>query len=62
MRSLVTASAKSYQIGFDIIAQPAPRLNVMDLKIFHPAARLTTPAVSLQNFPAEQAISFRVKP
>jgi hypothetical protein len=35
---------------------------MMDLKIFHSSARLASPAISLQNFPAELAISFRIKP
>ena len=59
---LVALDAKSYEILSRVIAQSAPRLNVMDLKIFHPPARLATPAISLQNFTAELAISFRIKP
>ena len=62
MHSFVTANTKSYQIGFGVIAQSAPPLNVMDLKIFHPSARLATPAITLQYFPAELAIRFRIKP
>jgi hypothetical protein len=61
MRLLMARCAKGDKILGIVIAQSAPRLNVMDLKIFHPAARLTTPAVSLQNFMAELAISFRIK-
>jgi hypothetical protein len=34
----------------------------MDLKIFHPTTPLAAPAISLQDFPAELEISFRVKP
>ena len=59
---LVALDTKSYQILGRVIAQSAPRLNVMDLKIFHAPARLATPAISLQNFAAELAISFRIKP
>ena len=59
---LVALDAKSYQILGRVIAQSAPRLNVMDLKILHAPARLATPAVSLQDFAAELAISFRIKP
>jgi hypothetical protein len=62
MHSLVTARTKSYQIGFNIIAQSAPRLNVMDLKIFHASARLTTPSISVQDFTAKLTICFRIKP
>ena len=62
MHSLVTSSTKSDQIGFSVIAQSAPRLNVMDLKIFHTPTRLTTPSIPLQDFTAELAIGFGVKP
>jgi len=40
----------------------APPLNLMDLKIFYAPARLATPAISLEDFAAELAISFRGKP
>ena len=59
---LMALDAKSYEILSRIIAQSAPRLNVMDLKIFHASARLTSPAISLQDFTAELTIGFRVKP
>ena len=59
---LVALDTESYEILSRIIAQAAPRLNVMDLKIFHAPARLATPAVSLQDFLAELTISFRIKP
>ena len=62
VRVLVALDAKSYEILSRVITQAASRLNVMDLKIFHTPARLTTPAVTVQDFPAELAISFRVKP
>jgi hypothetical protein len=62
MGDLVALDAKSYEILSGIIAQAAARLNVMDLKIIHSPARLTTPSISIQDFPAELAKSFRVKP
>ena len=37
---LVAACTKSYEILSRIIAQSAPRLNVMDLKVFHSPARI----------------------
>ncbi len=58
---LVALDAKAYEILSRIIAQSAPRLNVMDLKIFHSPAPLASPAISFQDFPAELAIGFRVK-
>ena len=62
MGFLMARRAEGDQILGNVIAQSAPRLNVMDLKIFHSPARLTSPAVSLQDFAAELAISFRIKP
>ena len=59
---LVAPGTKSYEILIRIIAQLAPRLNVMDLKAFDTPARLATPVVPLQNFTAELAISLRVEP
>jgi hypothetical protein len=58
---LVALYAKSYEILSSVITQLTPRLNVMDLKILHPPARLATPTISLQDFAAELAISFRIK-
>jgi hypothetical protein len=58
----VALDAKSHEILDRVIAQLAARPNVMDLKIFHPPARLIAPAVSLQNFAAEQTIGFWIKP
>ena len=61
MRFLMARCAEDDQILSDIVAQSAPRLNVMNLKTLHAPARLATPTVSLQDFLAELAISFRVK-
>ena len=59
---LVAPDAKSYEILSRIIAQAAPGLNVMDLKALDAPARLATPAVPLQDFTAELAISLRLEP
>jgi hypothetical protein len=59
---LMALDTESYEILSRIIAQAAPRLNVMDLQILHAPAGLTAPVVSLQDFTAKLAISFRVKP
>ena len=61
MDLLMTYCAESDQILGSVIAQLASPLNVMDLKTFHPPARLATPAVSLQDLAAEFAIGFRIK-
>jgi len=62
MRFLMTRYADGNQILGRVIAQAAPRLNVMDLKTLHSPAPLATPAISLQDFPTESAIRFRLKP
>jgi hypothetical protein len=59
---LVALGAKSYEILCRVVPQVAPPSNVMDLKTFHPPTPLAMPAVSLQDFAAELAIGFRVKP
>ena len=59
---LVALGAKSYEIIGRIITLSASRLDVMDLKTFHPSARLATPAVLVQDFAVELAITCRVKP
>jgi hypothetical protein len=54
---LVTRGAKYYQILGRVIAEAAPRLDVMDVKVFRSSADLATPTVPLQDLPAELAIS-----
>ena len=58
---LVTQDTKSYQILGRIVAEAAPRLNVMDLKAFDLPAQLATPTVPLEDFMAELAISLRLE-
>jgi hypothetical protein len=58
---LVTRDTKGYQVLSRVIAEAAPRLNVMDLKIFRAPAELATPTVPLQNFVAELTICLKVK-
>jgi hypothetical protein len=62
MGFLMARRAESDQILCSVIAQPAPELDVMDLKILHVSAPLTTPAISFQNFATELAIRLRIKP
>jgi hypothetical protein len=49
MCSLMARCAEGDQIFSSVIAQSAPRLNVMDLKIPHSPALLATPPISLQD-------------
>ena len=48
-------------LGF-VIAQSAPPLNMIDLKIFHPPVPLAAISIPLQDFTAEPAIRFRIQP
>jgi hypothetical protein len=59
---LVALDTEGYEILSRIIAQAAPRPNVMDLKILHAPAPLASPAISLQDFMAEPTIRFRIGP
>ena len=59
---LMAKCAEGDQILGSVIAQPASRLNMMDLKMLNSPARLATPSISLQDFVAELAIGFRSKP
>jgi len=47
MGLLMACCAESDQIFGSVIAESAPRLDVVDLKILHAPARLATPAISL---------------
>src|ERR1019366_9319307 len=62
MGFLMARCAEGDQILGCIIAQSGSRLNVMNLKILHLPTILTTPSISLLDFPAELAISLGVKP
>jgi hypothetical protein len=57
---LVALGAKSDEILRCVIAQAAPRLEVMDLKIFRSPAALATPAVALRDLMPEFAVGFSV--
>jgi hypothetical protein len=61
MGVLVARDAKRYEIFNRVVPLMAPPLNVMDLKTLQTSARLATPAISLQDFVAELAISFRIE-
>ena len=57
----VAPDTESDQILGRVIAQAAPWLDVMNLKILRLPAALATPTVSLKYFKAELAVSFRFK-
>jgi hypothetical protein len=60
MSFLMARRAGGDQILGRVIAEAAPRLNVVDLKIFHPTTPLASLAISLQSLTAKLAISFRI--
>jgi hypothetical protein len=62
MGFLMAGRAEGNQILGSVIAQSAPPLNVMDLKILPAPAPLASPAISLQDFTAELTIGFWIKP
>ena len=61
MGFLMALRAEGNQIFRGVITESAPRLNVVDLKICRLSAELAVPAVPLQYFTAEFAISLRLK-
>ena len=58
----MTDDTKSYQILSRVIAEAAPALDVMDLKVFGLPAPLATPTVPLEDFMTELAIRLGLKP
>ena len=62
MGFLMARCTEGDQILGSVITQTASRSNVMDLKALDAAARLATPAISLQDVAAELAIGFWFKP
>ena len=58
----VAISTERDQIFVYVITQPAPRAHVVNLKTIGTAAVLASPAVTLQHFGAEFAISIWVQP
>jgi hypothetical protein len=49
MHNLVTTGAEGDEVGLGVVAEPAPRLDVVDLEVSHPAAVLAAPGVPLQH-------------
>ena len=49
MGILVTGGAEGNQVGLGIVSQSASWVDVVDLKIGHPAAVLAAPAIALWN-------------
>jgi hypothetical protein len=52
MGFLMAICAKGNQVLVSVVAQVAPRLNVMNLKALDAAAPLATAAVAIQHFTA----------
>jgi hypothetical protein len=61
MNFLVARCTKNYEILGRVIAHSAPRLNVVNLKIFQSTAPLASPPVSLQYLTAKLSISVGVQ-
>ena len=61
MARLMARRTESDQVFFGVVAQSAPPLNVMDFKVVHPPARLTSPAVTNQDSSTKLSVGFRIK-
>ena len=61
MDVIVAISAERDQIFAFVITQPASEANVMDLKTIGTPARLASPAITLQHFDTEFAITIWVQ-
>ena len=57
----MTPEAKGYQILCRVIAETAPWLKVMDLKIICASAELAMPSVSREDVTAELTIGLRIE-
>jgi hypothetical protein len=62
MNSLVAASAKGQQILGRVITKLTSRLNVVNLQSLDRATRLAAPTIPFEDFAAELAIGFGIKP
>jgi len=58
----VTAAAQDDEVSFAIGSRLAPADHVVDLELIAPAATLAFPAIPLENFQLELAVSFEVEP
>jgi hypothetical protein len=56
----MTSCTKGDQILLNVIAELSSRLDMVNLKTFHPSARLAAPTISFQHFSAKLAIGFRL--
>ncbi len=45
----MTAGAEGEEVGFGVVAEAAPGMDVVDLKVGRPAAVLAAPAIPLQH-------------
>jgi hypothetical protein len=62
MHGSVAFRAEADEIRFRIFALAAPTLNVVDLEPGSRPAVLTSPAVSLQDLPAQRAVGIGTQP
>ena len=58
---MVAATAQSNQINFGVAAGMTARCFMVNLKIFHPAAELAAPPISLQHLSTEPTVGICVQ-
>ena len=59
--TLVTTGAKGNQILFNVVSQPAPRTDMMNLELSKTAAVLAAPPIALQHLLAKSAVGLGVE-
>lgn len=62
MPGTMTFCAERDEVSLSIVTQLAARGEMVDLKLVCGSAVLTAPAVALENFAAQPAIGFQLKP
>ena len=62
MHGSVALRAEANEVFVRILALAAPMLNVMDLDLRNRPTVLTSPAVSLQDLPAQRAVGIGTQP
>ena len=62
MDTPVARGAEGDEVWLGVVAEPAPRLDVVDLEVSRPAAGLAAPTIPLQYLLAKSTVGLRVEP
>ncbi len=61
MGNLVTTRAEGYEVWLGVVAEPAPRADVVDLEVGTTPAGLAAPAIALQHLLAKSTVGLGVE-